>query len=99
MNFGVEMMLKSGTAEKSGFPLNPTVELNEAAAHLETKQSKPCTNCTFVSFYFAFKCLPVSPHTGKYSSCWISNINSRPLPIPPFIVTSRGRPSWPELKV
>lgn len=43
--------------------------------------------------------LPVSPHTGRYSSCWMSSMISRPLPVPPFMVMSRGFPSWPALKV
>lgn len=43
--------------------------------------------------------LPVSPHTGRYSSCWMSSMISRPLPVPPFMLMSRGFPSCPELKV
>lgn len=43
--------------------------------------------------------LPVSPHTGRYSSCWMSSMISRPLPVPPFMVMSRGFPSCPALKV
>lgn len=43
--------------------------------------------------------VPVSPHTGRYSSCWMSSMISSPLPVPPFMVFSRGRPSRPELNV
>lgn len=43
--------------------------------------------------------IPVSPQTGRYSSCWMSSMISSPLPVPPFMVFSRGRPSRPELKV
>ena len=42
---------------------------------------------------------PVSPQTGRYSSCWISSMISRPLPVPPFNVVNKGLPSNPELKV
>lgn len=43
--------------------------------------------------------VPVSPHTGRYSSCWMSSMISSPLPVPPFMVFSSGRPSRPELNV
>lgn len=43
--------------------------------------------------------IPVSPHTGRYSSCWMSSMISSPLPVPPFMVFSGGRPSRPELNV
>ena len=42
---------------------------------------------------------PVSPQTGRYSSCWMSSMSSSPLPIPPLVVMRGGRPSSPELKV
>lgn len=42
---------------------------------------------------------PVSPQRGKYSSCWMSSISSRPFPIPPLVVMRGGRPSSPALKV
>lgn len=43
--------------------------------------------------------LPVSPHIGKYSSCWMSSMISSPLPVPPLTVVRRGRPSSPELNM
>ncbi len=42
---------------------------------------------------------PVSPQTGRYSSCWMSSMSSSPLPIPPLVVMRGGRPSSPALNV
>lgn len=42
---------------------------------------------------------PVSPQTGRYSSCWTLSISSRPFPAPPCSVVSTSRPGPPELKV
>lgn len=37
--------------------------------------------------------LPASPHTGRYSSCWMSSMISSPFPVPPFMVVWRVFPS------
>lgn len=42
---------------------------------------------------------PVSPQTGRYSSCWMSSMSSRPLPIPPLVVRRGGQSSSAALNV